>query len=193
MAGPLEMSSEVAIILGAAIGALAGLLGSLIAGFFQARLERRRWAREDANRMERWRREDHARFHLYRRELYARFLSSVSRAIQGGSVVVRSASRSAIAQELPEFMEQRKQHLEAVAAVVLMWEEINLIGSPSVVDAANEINKALMNLRVRVLAATPGFEKIAGGVEDKTSEYFKTLRPRFLAAARDELGLDEPP
>ena len=179
-------------LFGALIGALASIVTTSLSSRYQARLEETRAQREDRRVREAWQREDQARFHLYRRELYARFLSSVSRALQTSSVI-SSTGDSHLAQLLPEFTQQKEAHLKAFDDIVMMWEEINLVGSTEVVAAANAINDATAHARFQAVAGERGIAKLATALSEREplQEYAKVLRPKFLKAARSELGLPE--
>lgn len=179
-------------LFGALLGALASIVTTYLSSRHQARLEETRAQREDRRQRDAWRREDQARFHLYRRELYARFLSSVSRALQTSSVI-SSTGDSPLAQLLPEFSQQKEAHLKAFDDIVMMWEEINLVGSTEVVAAANAINDATAQARFQAVAGERGIAEIVTALGDREplQEYVKVHRPRFLRAARSELGLPE--
>lgn len=164
-------------LVGGLIAALASVCAVLLTGRNQRRLEEARWKREDQ-----------ARFHLYRRELYARFLSSVSTMFQSSSVVVQFQGNQ-LAEQLPQFKEQKQLLLDAMATLTTLWEEVSLVGSPPVVGMAKEINGAVAACRLYVYLPK-GKEKI----EETQKAYQDNLRPQFLRAARIELGIstDEP-
>lgn len=162
---------------------LAGLIGGFIAAFasvcavmLTGRNQRRL---EEA----RWRREDQARFHLYRRELYARFLSNTSTAFQSSSVVVQFQG-DPLAQQMPEFKEQKQLLVQAMATLPVLWEEVSLVGSTSVVSAAKEINGIIAIFRLGIYL--PNGKAM---IDDAQKRYQEVLRPQFLDAARAELGL----
>lgn len=161
-----------AVLIGGLIAALASVCAVMLTGRNQRRLEEARW-----------RREDQARFHLYRRELYARFLSNASTAFQSSSVVVQFQADQ-IAQQLPEFKEQKQLLVQAMAALPILWEEIGLAGSTSVVSAAKEINSIIAIFRLGIYL--PNGKAMIG---DAQKRYQEALRPQFLNAARTELGL----
>lgn len=162
---------------------LAGLVGALIAAVTSVCaviLTSRNQRRLEESR---WRREDQARFHLYRRELYAKFLSNVSAAFQSSSVVVQFQGHD-LAEGLPGFKEQKQLLTQAMAALPLLWEEVSLVGSVSVVGVANEINGTVAIFRLGV--HLPNGKAM---IDDAFKRYQDVLRPRFLEAARTELGL----
>jgi hypothetical protein len=159
-------------LIGAFVAAVTSVCVVMLTGRNQRRLEETRWKREDQ-----------ARFHLYRRELYARFLSNVSAAFQSSSIVVQFQGNQ-IAEQLPDFKEQKQLLMQAMSVLPALWEEVSLVGSTSVVSAAKEINGIIAVFRLGV--HLPSGKAM---IEEAHKRYQDKLRPEFLDAARTELGL----
>jgi hypothetical protein len=160
------------VLVGGIIAAFASFCAVMLTGRNQRRLEEARW-----------RREDQARFHLYRRELYARFLSNVSTAFQSSSVLVQFQS-DPIAQQMAEYKEQKQLLVQSMTTLPLLWEEVGLVGSASVVSVAQELNGIVAIFRLGIYLPTG-----KAMIENAQKQYLEILRPGFLDAARNELGL----
>jgi hypothetical protein len=89
-----------------------------------------------------------------------------------------------MAEQMPDFKEQKQLLTQAMAVLPILWEEVSLVGSAAVVSVAKEINGIIAIFRLGV--HLPNGKAMIG---DAQKRYQEVLRPQFLGAARTELGL----
>lgn len=182
------MDSNVALIVGALIGGLAGVGGAWMTNRANASQQAKERAQAQQLERERWERDDRYRFAAERRVLYAQVIE-VADAFGREYDRIRSAivtapvGRPAGGGELPQLAALRR----AVASV-------DLIAGPAVVDAARTLSdsglEVFHKVSILVTGLTPRKEGLR--IADRARAAFIASREAFRSAARRELGIDAP-